>query len=80
MARGCPVLASDIPPHREISGSGALLLPPDDESGWADSLRRLAGDEALRDDLRARGAKTVARYSWQSTAQGLCRLLLEVER
>ena len=78
MARGCPVLASDIPPHREISGSGALLVPPDDEAGWADSLRRLAGNEALRVDLKARGTETVARYSWQSTARGLCRLLLEV--
>jgi glycosyltransferase involved in cell wall biosynthesis len=78
MARGCPVLASDIPPHREISGSGALLVPPDDEADWADSFRRLADDEALRDDLKERGAKTVARYSWQSTARGVCRLLLEV--
>jgi glycosyltransferase involved in cell wall biosynthesis len=78
MARGCPVLASDIPAFREISGSGALLVSLDDVAGWAESLRRLAADDALRSELKERGAKTVARYSWQSTARGLCRLFLEV--
>jgi glycosyltransferase involved in cell wall biosynthesis len=78
MARGCPVLASDIPAFREISGSGALLETVDDEARWADSIRRLARDGSLRDELRVRGARTVARYSWQETARGLCRLFLEV--
>lgn len=72
MARGCPVLASDIPAVREISGDGALLAPVGDEAAWADAIRRIAGDEGLRADLRARGAETVARYSWEETARGLC--------
>jgi glycosyltransferase involved in cell wall biosynthesis len=79
MARSCPVLASDIPAHQEVSGSGALLVPLD-ENRWADSLRRLAGDESLRTDLRERGRKTVARYSWAETARSLCRLFLAVGR
>jgi len=74
MARGCPVLASDIPAVREISGDGALLAPVGDEAAWADGIRRIAGDESLRADLRARGAETVARYSWEETARGLCRM------
>jgi glycosyltransferase involved in cell wall biosynthesis len=78
MARGCPVLASDIPAFREVSGSGALLVPLDEEDRWADSLRRLAADEALRRELRERGSRTVARYSWQRTARELCRLFLTV--
>jgi glycosyltransferase involved in cell wall biosynthesis len=73
MARSCPVLASDIPAHREVSGSGALLVPLE-EDRWADSLRQLAGDESLRTDLRERGRETVARYSWAETARSLCRL------
>ena len=74
MARGCPVLASDIPAVREVSGAGALLLPVDDEVAWADAIRRVAGDARVRADLRARGAETVARYSWQETARELCGL------
>jgi glycosyltransferase involved in cell wall biosynthesis len=78
MARGCPVLESDIPPLREISGDGALVLPLD-EPAWADGIRRVVADESLRADLRRRGEATVARYSWDSTARSLCELFLSVD-
>jgi glycosyltransferase involved in cell wall biosynthesis len=71
MGRGCPVLASDIPALREISGSGSLLLPLGDEAAWADAMRRIVDDDGLRAELRARGAETVARYSWEATARGV---------
>ncbi|MBD0290996.1 MAG: glycosyltransferase family 4 protein, partial [Thermoleophilia bacterium] len=77
MARGCPVLASDIPAVREISGSGALLVPPDDEHAWSEAIRRVTSDERLRSELRRRGEETVARYSWDETARGLCRVWQE---
>jgi glycosyltransferase involved in cell wall biosynthesis len=75
MGRGCPVLASDIPALREISGAGALLLPLGDEGAWAEAMRRVVGDESLGADLRARGAETVARYSWDKTARGVLDVL-----
>ena len=75
MARDCPVLASDIPALREVSGSGALLLPPGDEGAWAAAMQRVVGDEAARAELRARGAETVARYSWDTTARGVLDVL-----
>jgi glycosyltransferase involved in cell wall biosynthesis len=80
MSRGCPVLASDIPPVREVSGAGALLLPLDDEATWADAIRRVVTDRTLRDELRGRGARMVASYSWEETARRLCRLLLDAGR
>jgi glycosyltransferase involved in cell wall biosynthesis len=78
MKRGCPVLASDIPALREISGDGAELLPVDDESAWSDAIRRVVSDDAYRAELRERGARTVQRYSWERTARELCALLREV--
>lgn len=75
MARGCPVLASDIPAFREVAGEGAMLLPLDDPTAWADAMRRVLADGMLRADLRARGSATVARYSWDETARALCRRL-----
>ena len=75
MARGCPVLASDIPALREVAGSGSLLLPVDDEGAWAAAIRRVVGDDEVRADLRARGAATVARYSWEKTARGVLDVL-----
>ena len=74
MARGCPVLASDIPALREIAGDGALLLPPHDEERWREAIELVVADAAVRDDLRARGAATVERYSWDSTARGVLEL------
>jgi glycosyltransferase involved in cell wall biosynthesis len=78
MTRGCPVVASDIPPVREVSGSGALLLPLDDEAAWVDGIRRIVADARFRDELTARGSQTVARYSWEETARNLCRLFLRL--
>ncbi|HEX6702189.1 MAG TPA: glycosyltransferase family 1 protein [Gaiellaceae bacterium] len=78
MSRGCPVLASDIPALREISGSGALLLPLGDEEAWAAAIRRVVSDEPFRDELRARGAATVSRYSWERTASGVLELFRRV--
>jgi glycosyltransferase involved in cell wall biosynthesis len=78
MARGCPVLATDLPAIREVSGPGAMLLPLDDEAAWARAITAVASDEALRSDLRARGATTAARYSWTKTARELCELFLSL--
>lgn len=79
MARGCPVLASDIPALREVSGDGAMLLGPDDEAAWADAIRRLLVDRRLADELRQRGRETVRRYSWDEAARAVCRLFLRLE-
>lgn len=72
MARDCPVLASDIPAVREVSGDGALLLPLDDETAWVTAVRDVTADERVRADLRVRGRETVSRYSWERTARQLC--------
>jgi glycosyltransferase involved in cell wall biosynthesis len=71
MSRGCPVLASDIAALREVSGSGARLLPLGDEEAWAAAIRRVVHDEGFRAELRARGTETVGRYSWEQTARGV---------
>jgi glycosyltransferase involved in cell wall biosynthesis len=78
MARECPVLASDIPALREVSGDGALLLPLDDRTAWSDSIRRVVTDPKTRDELRERGRATVGRYSWAATARNVCELFLRV--
>jgi glycosyltransferase involved in cell wall biosynthesis len=78
MARGCPVLASDIPAVREISGGGAMLLPLNDELTWAAALKQLTADGAAREALSERGSDHVARYSWQATARQLCGLFSDV--
>lgn len=54
-ASGLPVVASDIPVHREIGGDFAHLLDPLDGPGWTRAVRSLSEPaSALRAELTDR--------------------------
>jgi glycosyltransferase involved in cell wall biosynthesis len=53
MALGLPVVASDIPPHREILGSGSAGLVVGTAEAFAAALERLARDAGARAALGA---------------------------
>jgi glycosyltransferase involved in cell wall biosynthesis len=54
-ASGLPVVASDIPAHREIAEGLARFHDPLDGPGWLASVERLMeADSPLRADLAAR--------------------------
>jgi HAD superfamily hydrolase (TIGR01549 family) len=61
MLAGLPVIASDIPVHRETIADGhtGLLVPVDDAAAWADAIRRLADSPHQRAAL-GRAAREVA--------------------
>jgi glycosyltransferase involved in cell wall biosynthesis len=40
-AMGVPAVATDIPAHREVAAPTTLLLPADDEEGWARAIAAL---------------------------------------
>lgn len=69
MACGTPVLTSGSSSLAEIGLGAALLVDPTDERAIAEGLHRLATDEELRQDLRARGLARAANYSWERTAR-----------
>jgi glycosyltransferase involved in cell wall biosynthesis len=68
MGVGTPVLASDIPVHREVAGAAAVLLPPDDPTRWAAEAAALASDDDRRRELAARGQSRAREFSWQRAA------------
>lgn len=53
MAHGVCVVATDIPPHRELLGDAGLLVPVDDAAALAEALRSVTADP---DRARALGA------------------------
>ncbi|UMY18503.1 glycosyltransferase family 4 protein [Methylobacterium organophilum] len=54
-AAGLPVVASDLPVHREIAGAAAHFLDPLDGPGWRDAVLALSEPaSALRRQLAAR--------------------------
>jgi glycosyltransferase involved in cell wall biosynthesis len=65
---GTPVLASDIPVHREVAGPAAVLLPPDDPTRWAIEAAALASDDDRRRELAARGRSRANEFSWRRAA------------
>lgn len=81
-ALGIPVVASDIPAHREALGDSAIFLQPDDRPGWTAAVETLMMDDeewliaheralAYRDELDAREAASYA--AWNKLLGGLPR-------
>lgn len=68
MACGTPVICSNAGSLPEVAGDAALLMAPDDTEAWAAAMYRLLQDTELRADLRARGLRQAARFSWEKAA------------
>jgi len=73
MAAGRPVLASDLPPLREVirHGENGLLVSAADPQAWIDAIERLRADPALAQRLAAQGRADANRYSWRARARGI---------
>lgn len=69
MACGCPVIASNASSLPEVVGDAGLLVDPVDVAALADAIVRLLADPALRSDLRVRGQRRAALFSWDTCAE-----------
>ncbi len=69
MACGTPVLCSNIPALREVAGDAAITAPPHDIDGWVAGMTLLAGQARLRSELRDRGLRRAAGFTWDATAR-----------
>ena len=72
LTAGVPVVATDIPVHREVTGGGAVLVDLDHDLEGEERLVQalgavLAGGPEVQDALD-RGRQHVARYSWEACA------------
>lgn len=69
MACGCPVVASDIAPFRELTAGTALLVRPDDSAGLAAALREIVQSPELRRSLSEGGLARAQEFSWDRCAR-----------
>lgn len=76
LAAGAPVVASDIPAHREVAGGAAVLLAPGDVRGVVDATLALLG-RVQGDDGRL-GRRAAQAFSWERSGTMLADLLREV--
>lgn len=68
MARGVPVVCSDLDVLREVAGDDALFVDVDDSTALTDALDRVLRDRELGDDLAHRGQLRAAGRTWSATA------------
>ena len=76
MACGAPVIASDIPVLREVTGGAALLLSPLDVQRMAESIVQMLTNHDKRASFTQAGIGLARQFTWEKTAQ----LTLEVYR
>ena len=76
-AMGVPVVASDIPAHREVGGPATTYLSPLDGIGWRDRILALTRDDALH---RSAVAAIPTPPTWQDHFAGVTDRLLSLAR
>lgn len=75
MACGTPVITASASSLPEVAGDAALMVDPYDCLDLADAMYRTLTDNGLREDLRQRGLRRVAAFTWKRTALEVSRVL-----
>lgn len=78
MAHGTPVVTSNVASLPEVFGDSAVLVNPENVFDIARGLTQLLTDDALREQLRQRGAERVKKFSWDRTAQRVLEIYQDV--
>jgi glycosyltransferase involved in cell wall biosynthesis len=78
MACGTPVVTSNVSSLPEVAGGAALLVDPHEVDAIADGIRRAVEDEALRQDLVARGLARARQFSWADSVARIHHIYREV--
>jgi glycosyltransferase involved in cell wall biosynthesis len=69
MACGAPVVSSNAGSLPEVVGDAGLLVSPTDEKAIEEALHRVLADPTLRQELRTKGYRQAARFSWPESAR-----------
>lgn len=69
MQSGVPVVTSNVTALPEVAGAAAWLVDPLDVESIATGIERVATDSALVHDLKARGLKRAAQFTWDQAAR-----------
>jgi len=78
LASGCPVLASDIPPLREVCGEAAYFVEPESTDSITEGLRNLLTDNDSQQTLSAKGLDRAQSFGWERTAREMLAVFEEL--
>jgi glycosyltransferase involved in cell wall biosynthesis len=73
MAAGRVVIASDLPPLREVirDGENGLLVPADDPAAWIAAVERVRAEPEAALAMAASARRSARAYGWESRASKL---------
>jgi glycosyltransferase involved in cell wall biosynthesis len=80
MARGCPVIGSDLPVLREVGGDDMVYVDPADPAAIAAAVRAVVADDAAQARMAAAGRKRAAAFTWQRAAEATAAVYRELAR
>lgn len=80
MASETPVLAANLPVHREVCGEAAIYFDPFDEHALARECLRILSDETLQMTLKNAARKEILRFSWDRHVEELEKLIERLAR
>lgn len=69
MSHGLPIVASDIPVNREVTGGAALFFDPTSLDSIGQMILKLLHEPALRQTLAKACRERAALYSWKKSAE-----------
>jgi glycosyltransferase involved in cell wall biosynthesis len=76
-AAGTPVITADAPGLREQTGGHAVFVPNVGVGEIAEAMERVAEDEALRNELVAKGLDHARRFTWERCSLDTLAVLAE---
>ncbi|MCX6834623.1 MAG: glycosyltransferase family 1 protein [candidate division Zixibacteria bacterium] len=76
MACDCPVVASRAGSLPEVCGDAALMIDPEDVDSMTEAMSQVIANDDLRQSMIASGRRNVRRFSWETSAEKVYRILL----
>jgi glycosyltransferase involved in cell wall biosynthesis len=68
MSCGTPVICSNCSSLPEVVGNAAISLDPHDTQAWVQAMKSVLNDPTLQADLRDRGLRRAAQFTWRKSA------------
>ena len=68
MSCGTPVICSNCSSLPEVVGNAAISLDPHDTQAWVQAMKSVLNNPTLQADLRDRGLRRSAQFTWRKSA------------